>query len=45
MGKSPTKESAYPKREMDTHRLQKLDIDYTVYIKTTNVRLTHYKVY
>ena len=31
--KSPKKESAYPKREMDTHRLQKLNIDYTVYIK------------
>ena len=31
--KWPKKESAYPKREMDTHRLQKLDIDYTVYIK------------
>ena len=41
----PKKESAYPKREMDTHRLQKLDIDYTVYIKDYKVRLTHYKVY
>ena len=33
VAKWPKKESAYPKREMDTHRLQKLDIDYTVYIK------------
>ena len=30
-GKSPKKEGAYPKREIDTERLQQSDIDYKVY--------------